>query len=394
MLRSVLALTFVALSIGISAPSSAQPEEVEKTDSDVRTYTLVFARDGQTSKGDVTTDDGAKITGKARTVVSTGENGLKVLQGTAVVEAPRAPVNVVLDKSNSIKVASGSKLAVQQNADNTVLSLLDGEAQLNSNTLRQNAPLKIEKGIGRACPAPDVSFLGEKQKQEPIRLIATEGTQFGIKEDSFELKKGNAFVELPADTKLLTPAGSIESKKPYIISYRMVDDYLCLENCTPIDAVDFEIRGEHIKLEPFSGCALKHCDGPEAQVPDDGLFRRNVVAKSDGQCTVMISEYDPQSLLESHAGLNRALKHPITAHERAVTETLFKGIAVFQDLCGNIDEFEATPKTKRVQMLGYFKNPLRFGDYELLKKCEQRQNLLPNPNSYRAEKVENRASTF
>jgi hypothetical protein len=341
-----------------------------------RNYTLVFAEDGEISKGDIKEDGSAVMIGRAQTVVSTGQSGLQVLQGAALIKTEKSPIKLAFGNDLDGTLSPHSKLIVARRGGHFDLLSMQGQAIISirnqDQVVEPNQPMTLSSensvGLSPGNSKMELDFINRKNKEEPVRLLASPGTQFSVKDDSFKIMSGTAFVQLPARVSLVTPGGTLHCEKPYMVSYRMVDDCLCVENCTPCDSIKFDVRGDEIKLQPFSGCILKHCDAQSATVPEDGILRRNLLVKSDGVFSVMVAEYDPMSLLESHSELKRTLKNPVTAHDRMISELVFKGVAVFQELCGNIETYQAALKPESVQMLGYFKNPLKFAaKYEILK---------------------------
>lgn len=364
---SLLTITFLGVSKCEAAP---------QLDGGARNYTLVFAEDGEFSKRDIHEDPAATIVGKRQTIVSTGQNGVQVLQGTAVIESVKSPVRLSFGEGIEGTLAEHSKLAVARRGDQFDLLPLGGQLSMSMANQKQvlsaNGPMTLTVAepltLAPSTSHIDYEFAENPSKEEPIRLLASSGTKFDVKDDSFSLLNGTAFVQLPARVELRTPGGIARSAKPYMVSYRMVEDVLCVENCTPCDAITFDVRGEEVKLEPFSGCMLKHCEGKTATVPNDGILRRNLRVKSDGVFTAMIAEYDPLTLLESHEELRRTVKNPVTAHDKFISDSVFKGIAVWQELCGGVDSFAAELEVKTVEMLGHFKNPLKFAaKYDVLK---------------------------
>lgn len=367
--------TFVSL-LTIAFMGAQKCEAAPLLDGAARNYTLVFAEDGELSKRDVHEDPAATIVGKGETIVSTGQNGVQILQGTAVIESEKTPIKLSFGNGVEGALAEHSKLAVSRRGEQFDLLSLAGEMRVlmpnQERIVDANGPMTLcvaePLTLAPSTSRIDFEFAEHPSKEEPIRLLASSGTKFSVKGHSFSLTSGTAFVQLPARVELRTPGGVAHSTKPYMVSFRMVEDVLCVENCTPCDHITFDIRGEDVKLEPFSGCMLKHCEGSTAAVPDDGILRRNLRVKSDGVFTAMIAEYDPLTLLESHQELRRTVKNPVTAHDRFISESVFKGIAVWQELCGGVDSFGSDLKVKNVEMLGYFKNPLKFAaKYEVLK---------------------------
>lgn len=355
--------------------NSQQSDAAPTLDGGERNYTLVFARDGEVSKGDICEDEHATIIGKNQTVVSTGRRGVQVLQGAVLIKSEKEPIKLAF--GNIIgSLAENSKLLIERRGSLFDLLPVEGNATITIREQEQNLENNRTQSLNIAEPitlAPctrniDATFANKPSKEEPVRLLASGGTEFNFKDDVFSIMKGTAFVQLPARVSLLTPGGTITSAKPYMVSYRMVDNCLCVENVTPCDHIKFDVRGEEIKLQPYSGCVLKHCDAKTACCPKDGILRRNLLVKSDGVFTAMIAEYDPLSLVEAHAELKRTMREPVTHHDRRMSQLLFKGIAVFQELAGDLDSFQDDLKPYGTQMLGYFKNPLKFAaKYEILK---------------------------
>lgn len=354
-MRTIVLIALLAITS--LTPAWSSETVANNDDGNFRRYTLIFSTDGQTSKGDIAADPAAELIGEAGSVVATSPTDIKLVQGAVTINTGKAPVNVELTNNSQVSIDSHSQLAVRKNDSRFHVLLLKGSGKLSTPDGVQDLVLTTK--------ASD-DHLSKKGNSEPIRLLAGQGTQFLLKNDGLHMKNGIAFLHMPGDIPLVTPGGIIRSTKPYSVSYRMLNDALCIENCTPTESVFLEVRGESIKLCPYRSCILEHRDGESAAAPGDGVLRRNVIAKTDGVFTVLLAEYDPYSLLETHPAVNRALKHPITAFEQKMSDALIKHVAVFEELCGDVNSFQAEPKTSKVEMLGYFKNPLKFEGIQIL----------------------------
>lgn len=369
-------LTILIILVILTFFGTADGDAAPQLEGSARNYTLVFAGDGEISKRDVCEDPAATIVGKAGTIVSTGQNGVHVLRGTAVLTSAKKPIKITFGSGLEGALQEHSRVAIARRGSRFDLMTMSGAMtvclpnrqqqikEVGTMTLSTTEPLTLAPSTTRV----EVEFADHPDREEPIRLLASNGTQFNAKGNTFQVIKGTAFVQLPSRVELVTPGGIIRSAKPYMVSYRMVGDCLCIENCTPCDAITLDVRGEELKLDPFSGCVLKHCQGQSAALPEDGILRRNLHVKTDGVFTAMVAEYDPLTLLESHEELRRTVKNPVTAHDQHISDSIFKGIAVWQELCGGVESFSSELKVRNVEMLGYFKNPIKFAaKYELLK---------------------------
>ncbi len=316
-----------------------------------QSYTLIFCKGG-VSKGDVSCDKSATLIGSADTVLSTSPDSLKFIRGGCAVVAAEHDIKIELPGSDSVTVSAHSRVELSKMDDKIAIHVTSGNAKIRTVSeelsLSSGANLIVEKGSihesdMNAAPNFDFSKSRSKNGFEPVRLLANDGTKFAIKNGQLWLKNVSAFVELPAGVDLVTPGGTISSASSSMISCRLVDDAMCIENCSPVTVVDMSVNGDKFKLAPFKCCSLKNGDDDSVNLPDDGVLRRDVIAQSDGKVTKIISEYDPLSLIEAHSELKKAVSKPITFHQQRASELLFKSIAVFEELCGDVDSFEENP---------------------------------------------------
>ncbi len=336
-------------------------------------YYLVFTDEGQTSRGDVVADRNAIIIGEENSAVATGADGLSIVKGGMTLITHNCPVWFAFQDNNGVTVSEHSKIEISKEDKSYVVKILAGEATIRAG----KTSAALTRGTSTNVSAEDwrwetqsVSDTNSKdlefpRKQSPVRLLAMDGSKFSVKDNALLLKDGAVFAQIPGGTEVRTPTGNLRCAKPYSVSFRTVRDALCLENCSS-QTLTLGVRGESIKMFPYNSCVVRHV-GPElAEMPNDGVMRRNAIAKSDGSLTAIVSEYDPETLLDVHPPLKAALAHPITTNEQKTFFELFKGIAILDQLADR-NTFTDAPKINN-EMLGYFKSPIPY-DPEHAKKA-------------------------